>query len=183
MSIQSVGKVYVEREPGFLAVSMTKVVEVQADNICVVCLDSSEFEFSMLDSIFSPTPRDEYLKDMITDMVTDTSDGVEDLFSIVREVLGEHSEKTKREDYSIWSDSYRSDLIKFLTTSLTEIDIETVKIETVAIKGVDNIVFVIFADSDTNTTALLEDENDKDYNLEEIDDVDEDEDTSEQLDE
>lgn len=169
-------KVYVDREPGFVAVSMTKVVEVQSENICVVCIDADEFEFEMLDAIFLPTPRDEYLRDLISDIVLDTSDGVESLFEVIKETLGEHSERVKREDYDSWKKSYSKDLNKMFTKSLVDIDVSDIKIEVVCIKGVENVVFVIFADGVSSTTALIEhvEEDDIDETIDGDDDIEED---------
>lgn len=155
-------KVYVDREPGFVAVSMTKVVEVQSDNICVVCIDADEFEFEMLDAIFLPTPRDEYLRELISDIVLDASDGVESLFEVIKETLGEHSERVKREDYESWKKSYNKDLSKMFAKSLADIDVSDIKIEVVCIKGVENVIFAIFADGVSSATALIEHAKDED---------------------
>lgn len=169
MSDKKVSVNYVEVPGGtahvmstFSAISLTKVVEVQSENICFLCIDSNEFEFDMLDAIFSPSPRDEYLREIISDMVFDTSDGVEGQFELIAEVLGEHTTNVRREDYLNWSKSYIEDLTKLVSESISDMETKGLKIEVVIMKGLDGIAFVIIADGTPEITSLLEDDSEED---------------------
>lgn len=169
MSDKKVSVNYVEVPGGtahvmstFSAISLTKVVEVQSENICFICIDSNEFEFDMLDTIFSPNPRDEYLREIIHDIVFDVSDGVEGQFETITEVLGEHTTNVRREDYQNWSKSYIDDLAKLVSESIADMDTTELKIEVVIMKGLDGIAFVIIADGTPEITSLLEDNSEED---------------------
>lgn len=178
MGIQSTDDVRITKNNGFVAISLSKVVEVSSNSLCMICINGPDYEFEALTSIFSPVPQDEVLAELISDIIHDTSTGAENLFTMATEIQGEFSMKVRREDFDIWKESYYqelADLIAENTPDKTE-DGDLI-VEVVIMQNVHDLVFVLIANS-AISTAMLDEESDEEDSLDpdveaELDDDDE----------
>lgn len=166
--IKSPSNLKISKEPGFVAVSLSKVVEINDNSICVICIDAEEFEFSMLDAIFAPTPRDEYVRDMVEDILTDKSDKVEALFEIVKDVMGAGVETVKREDYESWRIAYNKEFVDLVNNGTENIDHDNTKVESIVLKGAEDLLFLIFVDGEARVSALIGHDDDGEETLEDF---------------
>lgn len=175
MNTESVGEVKVQKQSGVVIVSLSKVVEISTNRLTVVCLDADDFELECLDSIFSPTPRDEILREMVLDIISESQDDshVEGIFEIIDSISGEHITRIKREDYESWCDVYKKEFQNIVLDAIDkDMDNTNLSVEVAIMKDIDNLAFILIADGDSKTTAPIG--NDKEDDIEELlDDDDE----------
>lgn len=173
MSIETSDDVRVTKHAGFVAVSLSKVVEVSANGLCMICINGPDFEFEVLESIFSPIPIDEIMGDLIGDIVNDTDTGLDNLFTTVKDLQGEFSVSVRQEDFSVWKDSYYQDLVDLMAENMpARADDTEVTVEVVIMKNVTDLVFVLIANSDI-ATAMLDETDEEEEVLDELAEDDE----------
>lgn len=150
----STNNVKVVKEPGFVVVSLSKVVEISSREISMICMDGIEYELELLDTVFSPTPRDEYMREIVRDIILDSSDSVENLFEINKEIFGANTINVRRDDWTTWCDSYRDDLVEMIGRALPDIEQERLIVETIVIADASDLLFVVIAEADDDPDGL-----------------------------
>lgn len=183
MSIETINDVKVQKQSGVVIVSLSKVIEISTDRLAVVCLDVNDFELDCLDSIFLPIPRDEIIREMVLDVISVSQDDshVEALFEIVEDLSGEHITKIKREDYETWAKTYKKEFSDIVLDAIDkDVDNSRLSVEVAIMANVDNLAFILIAEGESETTALIEHQDDdydddEDEYLEDYEDVMDDE--------
>lgn len=164
MTIQSTDNIRVTKNNGFVAVSLSKVVEISSNSLCMICINGPDYELDELTSIFAPIPEDEILTALVSDIIADTETGVDKLFEMAEEIQGEFSMKVRLEDYVLWKESYLSELATLVLDNLPDkVDDNDVTVEVVIMKNVPDLIFILIANSDMATVMLdkLEDDDEE----------------------
>lgn len=179
MSVELKSDVKVSTEPGFVAVSLSKVVEIQSSDLTMIVVSVDDYELDLLGQIFSPEVLDEIIRELVLDIVEDNEEGVriDALFEMVKDLNGEHVLINAREDWDNWVAAYRSDLSALILDALPD-DTKNLQIEVVVMKNLPELAFIIATEGKTTSIHLLEEgveeEDDGDDEIDEEEDVDED---------
>lgn len=180
MSVELKSDVKVSKEPGFVAVSLSKVVEVQSSDLTMIVLSADDYELDLLGQIFSPEALDEIIRELVLDIIQDDGGDVrvDALFEMVKDLNGEHVLVNAREDWKNWVAAYRSDLTALILDALPD-DTKNLQIEVVIMRNLPELVFIVAAEGQATSIHLLEEEVEEKIDevegIEEEEDVDEDE--------
>lgn len=177
--------IQVDPDTKFEAVSVSKVVEILGNNLCMVCFTADDYEIDVLGSIFHPIPIDEVLSELVLDLKNDNEDGLNRLFDMVKDLQGEYSLKVRKEDYGVWRDSYLDDLSEIIFENAPHENgkiKDDLEINVLIMKKAPSLVFVLIADCEQLETTNDPTEEDEDEYDEELPLVEDDIDDEEEFD-